>query len=592
MIVLGGFGSGKIVFLLVGILILLSCLIWLAIRKKELLTLHLPISGIWVKFWSVCFFVLYVTSIVAVYLRPNLYERPIPYFVLTALMAGAIALESLTAGRRHAGPILVQILLLGMSIGWSQMLIFPGVNEIDAWYHSGIIQKIVYENYIPDGFSYSKLPILHLLVGITSLITVLPIKFATIFTASFGQIAGNTVFIFLIASSLFKNHRIGLLSALLVVLGDFHIRFSYLLYPNAFGMIFVVIALYLMFNKSKDISRLRFSIPLMLLMVCIILTHSILAVFMAILLFLFWGVSIVYSKLYPQAKCYVRLLVPIGFTVAMFGWWTYASMHTNRLGNLISIDFDPEIIGNSAFDLGNASIDIGLVDILFSVLPFYLFATISFIGVLYMVSQKGGNSTFTYALLSISSLLISFVFYISGRTAITGRWFYFSEVLLSIPLSLVVYWLGTGKKKSIYRCLAFFMFIAVFSFLMITCAHGNHDNFSFPPESKGKIYHTHSELSSYDFFVNKSAGTLSIDGYMFPVFRHYYNWNNYQRIDLAYISGEFNHDGTTKVLRHGVIHNFQRKGLLSPNIQTDLYHYMSDLGFSKIYENPSVVGYV
>ena len=592
MIVLGGVSSGSIVFLLVGVLILISCLIWLVIRKKALLAFHLPTSGARVKFWAICFFVLYITSIVAVYHRPDLYERPILYFVLTALMAGAIALESLTAGRQHAGFILVQILLLGISLGWSQMLIFPGVNGIDAWYHSNIIQRILCENHIPDGFSYSKLPILHLLVGITSLITVLPIKLATAFTASFGQIVGNAAFIFLIATSLLKNHRIGLISALLVVIGDWHIRFSYLLYPNAFGMVFVVIVLYLVFNRVKDVPRLISSILLTLLMVCIILTHSILAVFMAILLFLFWGISTVYSKLYQQGKCYIWLLVPIGFTVAMFGWWTYASMHTSWLGNLISIGFNPEIIEKSALDLGNASIDIGFVDILFSVLPFYLFATISFIGVLYMVSKKGTNSTFTYALLSITPLLISFVFYISGGTAVTERWFYFSGVLLSIPLSLVIYWLGTSEKKPIYRCLIFFMIITVFSSLMITSAMGNHDNFSFPPNEKGKIYHTHSELSSYDFFVTKSTGTLSIDGYMFPVFRYYYNWNNYQRIDLAYTSGEFNHDGTTKVLRHGVIHRFERMGILSPNIQTDIYCYMSDLGFSKIYENPSVVGYV
>ena len=592
MIVLGGVGSGNIVFLLVGVLILLSCLIWLVIRKKELLTFHFPTSGTGVKFWAVCFFVLYITSVVAVYLRPGLYERPILYFFLTAFMAGAIALGSLNAGRQHAGFILVQIILLGISIGWSQMLIFPGVNGVDAWYHSNIIQRIVYENHIPDGFAYSMLPILHLLVGITSLITVLPIKLSIMFTSSLGQIAGNATFIFLIATSLFKNHRIGLLSALLVILGDWHIRFSYLLYPNAFGMVFLVIILYLMFNRVKDVPRLAISIPLILIMACIILTHSILAVFMAILLFLLWGTSTVYSKLYQQVNCYIRLLIPVGFIVAMFAWWTYASMHTAWLGYLISIGFDRETIEAATLNLGDASIDIGLVDILFSVLPFYLFAIISFIGVLYMVSQKGTNSTFTYAMLSITPLLISFVFYISGGSAVTERWFYFSGVLLSIPLSLVIYWLGTSERKPIYRCLIFLIFIVVFSFLMITSAMGNHDNFSFPPSDKLKIYHTHSELAGYDFFVSKSTQPLCIDGFSFPVFNHYYNWSNYQRIDLSYTSGEFNHDGTAKLLRHDTILNFQRMGVLSSNIHTDIYHYMSDLGFSKIYDNSGLIGYV
>ena len=51
-------------------------------------------------------------------------------------------------------------------------------------------------------------------------------------------------------------------------------------------------------------------------------------------------------------------------------------MHTSQLGSLISVDFSPEMITPSALGLGDASINIGLVDIIFSVLPFYLFAAI------------------------------------------------------------------------------------------------------------------------------------------------------------------------------------------------------------------------
>ena len=176
------------------------------------------------------------------------------------------------------------------------MLIFPGVNGIDAWYHSNIIQKISCENHIPDGLAYSNLPILHLLAGVASITTALPIKFATILTASFGQIVCNAVFIFLIAHSFFKNHRIGLLSALLVVIGNYHILFTYLLYPNAFGMVFVVIALYLMFNRVKDISRLVFSTLFILLMITIIPYTFNSSCFYGPPSFLFWGAFTFYSN--------------------------------------------------------------------------------------------------------------------------------------------------------------------------------------------------------------------------------------------------------------------------------------------------------
>lgn len=597
MISIGGAIIRKIVFLLVGALILLSCLIWLAIRGEKILKLqsstpYCTTSGIWAKAWAICFFVFYIASIFTIYLRLDLYERPTFYLLLTIFMTGAIAFECLAADRRHIGLILIQILLLGMSIGWSQMLIFPGVNGVDAWYHSGIIQRILHENYIPSGLAYSNLPILHLLVGIASLMTTLPIKFATMFTASFGQITANVVFIFLIASSFFKDHRIWLLSALMVVIGNWHIRFSYLLYPNAFGMIFVMTALYLLFCKIKDVPRLTFSILFTPLLFSVILTHSILAVFMAVILFLFWGASTVYSKLYQQAKCHIWVLIPIGFTVAMFGWWTYVSIHTSLLGELISVSFSPEVISRATLDLGDVGINMDLVDIIFSILPFYLFVTISLIGGLYMISRSGSGPTFTYALLSIIPLLISFSFYVSGGTAVTERWFYFAQILLSIPLSLVIYWLGViNVKRPIYRCLTFFILMAVFSSLMITGTVGNHDNFSFPPKDKDKIYHTDSELTGYQFFVDKSTGKLSIDGYSIPVFKHYYGWDNFQRIDLSYISGEFNHDKSTKLLRHGVILNLQKRGLLSHQTCTDIYYHMSELGFNRIYDNSGLIGY-
>ena len=88
---------------------------------------------------------------------------------------------------------------------------------------------------------------------------------------------------------------------------------------------------------------------------------------------------------------------------------------------------------------------------------------------------------------------------------------------------------------------------------MITSEMGNHDNFSFPPQGKVKIYQTHSGLAGYDFFVNKATEKLSIDGFSIPVFKHYYNWKNYQRLDLAYTTGKFNHDGTIKLIRRGMI---------------------------------------
>ena len=64
-------------------------------------------------------------------------------------------------------------------------------------------------------------------------------------SVSLGQIICNAVFVFLIAKCLFKNHRVGLLAALLVILANHLIRMTYWSIPNAFGIVFIPIVIYL-----------------------------------------------------------------------------------------------------------------------------------------------------------------------------------------------------------------------------------------------------------------------------------------------------------------------------------------------------------
>src|SRR5690606_8187576 len=104
--------------------------------------------------------------------------------------------------------------------------------------------------------------------------TTVPYKFAVLMSVSFGQIACNAFFIFLFGNYLFKNHRVGLLAALLVIISDLNIRMSYWSIPNALGAIFVIIILYVLFEKRKNTPRFVVSVLIILMMAVIILTHA------------------------------------------------------------------------------------------------------------------------------------------------------------------------------------------------------------------------------------------------------------------------------------------------------------------------------
>jgi hypothetical protein len=594
----------RFMYSLMGGLVLIACLLWLAIRKNHTFTFHLPESRTMTISCATCFFGLYILSILSVYLRPELYERPLLYFILTALMAGVIACEIFTSGRRHAGLILIQILLLGVSITWSQLLIFPSLLGIDPWYHSALTNRIIDENFIPEGYAYSKLPLFHLTIATTSLIASLPYKLANMVSVSLGQIICNAVFVFLIADYLFKNHRVGLLAALMVVIANHHIRMTYWSIPNAFAVVFIPIVIYLALSTAKsnprDINTLFMGIIMILLMVGIILTHSIAAMCMAILLFVAWGASTLYKVFYPRAECYTTLLVPFGFTVMMVAWWTYASGHVRTLGQLMKWGFSVDCFVKTPAEYLNYAMTIPLGEQIFNNLGVYLFWAVSLIGVFYMISRRGNSSTFLVASVGVTPLAVTFLSFISGTTVIGDRWWYCAQILLSIPLAVAVYLVATWKSRKPLSLYCFvFGFVIILSIFMIMSTPANVDNHIFSPVTGSTYAYTQSEMVASKFFAKNTIGVISSDANYCTnpsssVFTHTYGINRERllRLDDSLVFGEFDHDGSVKILRSKWLQEPLKRGGLSLSVHPDLNNYVSNLGFNRIYESPTMSGYI
>ena len=437
----------RVIYLLTGVLTLVSCLLWLAIRKSHTFEFNLPDSRTLTALWSICFFGLFALSILSVYFRPEFNQRPILYFILTSLMAGAIACEILSSGRRHASLILIQVVLLGVSIAWSQLLIFPSLLGVDPWYHSYLTTRIVNEGLIPTDYSYSKLPLFHLMIAATSLIAGLPYKLATMISVSLGQVICNAIFVFLIASRLFGNYRVGLLAALMVIIANHQIYMSYWSIPNGFAAVFIPIALYLLFFKFRDQPYASFTILYILVLASIILTHTITAMCMAILLFVSYGALIVYCACQNLGEYNnASLIRPVGFIVAMFAWWTFAaSSSIKSLAKLIEWGFSIDVFVKTPKELQGYEAAIPLGEQLFNNLGMFLFFAFSFIGVFYMISRRGSSSSFALAWVGMAPLVIGFFSLISEHSVIEHRWWYFAQILLSIPLAVAIYIVGTWK---------------------------------------------------------------------------------------------------------------------------------------------------
>ena len=583
---------GRIVYVLTAILTLISCIIWLLIRDRASLKLDSssqPNSIILVL--SFIFFFLLAFSILSVHFRPDLYERPLIYFILTSSMAGIVGLEIMFFKETQKYLILSQIVIIGLSVSWSQLLIFPSLLGVDPWWHQMFTTKIMETHYIPDGYSYSKLPIFHLAIASTSIITGLDYKFATMLSVSLAQIICNALFLFLLGKFLF-NQKVGLLASLMVIIANHHIYMSYWSIPTSLAAVFIPIVLYLLWKVRRD-KPLHATVLSIFFMGILILTHTVTAMCMAIILFVCWAAFNLYNILYSKTEIPVSLTISLLFTVAMFGWWTYASGHITTLANLIKWGFSIDYFVHTPKEILKCVATVPIPEQIFNNVGMFLFFSFSFVGIFYMISKKGNSFSFAAALVGFTLLALGFFSLITRHSIIEHRWWYFSQILLAMPLAVAIMLIGMWKgKNSRFVSIFSFVFVVSLTFLMIMSPPANVDNHVFSPNTGIRYAYTESEMDAASFFAQNSVETISTDWDYCDVLSCYYHCSRVRPLCNSLYKQNFLHDGAIKVLRKEIVNRpFRISGGLY-RLDYDPNTALSNNGFNRIYDCSTVTGYL
>ncbi len=249
-------------------------------------------------------------------------------------MAGAIALEVMAynATARSAVLTLTQIITVGVLSQISQLVIFPNVVGPDSWGFEQFTWQILRWAHIPTvsqypGLytrTYGALPMFNLEVAATSLLTSLDYKWATTLSVGASLVIIAVLFTFLFGKSLI-NARAGLLGGLLLVVANEFIYFGFAAVPNTLGATLLVVSLYMLFtiwgrNRGSNL------IVILIVMSTLILTHTLSAMAMALILLSGLIAALFYRKLNDHApRTILSLTLATGFIVAMLGWWAYAS---------------------------------------------------------------------------------------------------------------------------------------------------------------------------------------------------------------------------------------------------------------------------
>lgn len=503
-----------------GITLALACIVYLLIFTKipqALSSFKFQIGRRGYLVSNIAFFALLTYSVIAVLLNSELYLRPVGYFVATSILVCLLAVEivALPDGKGYIYFALVKVLLIGISLQWLTQAMFPSLTGIDVFGHSSAVSQILSQGHIPPGYPYAKMPLMPLALSMTSLITGLGYKFSGMLTIGVFYLAASA-FVFLIAQRLFDT-KIGLLSALMVVICDWFIHNGSWVIPNTMGIALVIFLTYMIFQRKRKIALTS---AILFMMATLIMTHSIAAFAFAIALVFIWLGTELYHGLYHQKSQIANVTMPILFIVAVLAYWMYVSGHIYSVASSIQVAFGLEE------EMGSPPViqylgEIDRREVLLNRTGLLFFYFLSIIGILAVLSRwLRGPDRLCFVLAAAAITLAAFLGNPLGfARLIPQRFMAYSEILLSVPAVLGIISLSNIFTKQHWKFLMLIGLVGVLSFFLITSPTANRDSPIYSHHMSCRLAFTQSEVQASDTICQLYEEKVTTDSSYKAMFR-------------------------------------------------------------------------
>lgn len=610
--------SARYVYIACTIALVVICAAYLGLRKRLLRSALSSTAANQSSLYlilNIAFFALLAGSFLSIALASQPYVRPQGYFICTILAVAVLAAEILLLPDRKGatGFALAKVIAIALSLVWSQYLTFPTVLGTDPWYHQAFTTEILGTGHIPEGYAYSRLPGMHLMTGATSLITGLNYKMASIFSIGSLQVVCGLALVFLLGKLIYSA-KAGLLAALLLGIASHYINLGWAPLPTTMAAIFIPIIIFLLFKFRREKEKRVVTTSLILLFfAALILTHTVTALCMALLLLAFWVGSRIYDWLFRERDLApaINLALVVIFIVAMLGWWAYTGFISYLLGPILTLPLPttpPSAPAGEAYLVNywtyyqpGASPEVSqyMASTAFPAELFYhlgmvLFFAFSIFGVLYLISRRGITKNSFVICLSILIPLAFGFFPNPFNQGIMHRWWYFSQILLAIPLGVFFLLIYEILKDKIGKVILLAALIAGLTFLMVMNPVANLDSPAFAPERAVRQAFTESEVQAFDTASTFYDGEIGIDRYGARPLRLTLAPNNeISRIDEALVSRDYGECQDMLVLiREEVAHHPFKCYQAIYELPYEPRQALEKQGFSKVYDCGSVSGFI
>jgi hypothetical protein len=460
---------------------------------------------------NITFVVLYSISILVLYFNNNVYVRPDAYFIIIIFLLGLLGIEIiyLPVNRFNEYLTLVKIILLSLSIVVSYLLLFPTVVGVDQWDHQILAEEIITNTYIPAGYAYTSLPLMHLLASATMIISDLDYRLSSMVGILGMQALCILLFVYLIGRSI-GGPKLGLFAALFLAMSGHFLMNYFWGIPFTFATILVImpVFLFLVLGKRKKNEALGLSA---LAMGCLVLTHALTSAFMAVVLVLLYIGSRFYDKIFARSSVFNYLKIAVIFTLVIVAWWLYKSNSWITLVTSVQFGYSQDF--RNVYVIPSEFISkIPDVAVFFNSLGPYLLWALSIPGGLYMISGRKKSVAFLVSVIAFA--LLGFVFFSttfgSGKL-FEYRWEFYLIIFLSIPMAMTLFMIfklipGNLKKAAVIACLIWSL-----SPFMILIPSVSPDNPLFHETAPLRYAYTASELTTFDNLLKTSDLYIATD---------------------------------------------------------------------------------
>jgi hypothetical protein len=546
------------------------------------------------------FSVMLTFSLLSLYLRTDPYVRPLSYFVFVALMTLIVATEIQLAPDRdvYACVILTQVVVIGISLAWSEQLVYPSVTGIDPFWHRMFTLKLIATGRIPSGYAYSSFPLTHLDTAALMMLANVDYKAATMISMGLGQVLADALFTFLLVRFLVHDTKIGLLAALLLIVADYHVQFGWWTTPSTFASIFLLALVYVVL-KVRNHSPFAGAWLVILLGVAMVLSHTIVALAMALFFYVIWLVSKWRNRMATktQERRTAPITIPTVFSILLLGWWAYAFAGPfSTLAEVIRSGFTIDAFYKGPRYVGYTG-SVPLVELGISVAGFVTYFALGLVGSLYLLSKRN-TLLASYSIGGLTFLSVGFFSLIFGKEVLNVRWWYLSQIVLAGPAAIGLLSIANLVPKRRLRLGIVAAIAFTLCLLMVTSPTANMDNPSVAPHLVARSAFTASEMEAAAFITYHWSGNTASD-YIYAsnpsssVFANYYGMGleRIQSLDLAFVKGDFRGINATIIIRHAIT-----EGQLS--LAGGLYQLgydpntvLGSAGFNRWYDSGSVTAY-